>query len=89
MKPPRLMKESLIALGLVAFGLIVFPAIIFMVGQQLIGDYEAGLSGYYEAIADALLGGNPFAWVLILSPYLGIQLIRMLFWLQKARRAVN
>ena len=78
-----------IALGLVAFGLIGFPAIIFVVGQRLIGDYEAGLLGYYESLANALASGNPFAWILIFSPYLGIQLFRLLFWLRKAGRDVT
>jgi len=89
MKPPRTIKETLLALALLAFGLFCLPAMVFLVGQQLVGEYENGLLGLYEAIADALISGNGFAWILILSPYLTVQLIRLGMWLRRQRQTAN
>ena len=89
MKPPRTVKETLLALALLAFGLFCLPALIFLVGQQLVGEYENGLLGLYEAIADALIAGNGFAWTLIFSPYITVQLIRLSLWLRRQRQTAN
>ena len=83
------MKEALIVLALLAFGLICFPALIYVVGQQIIGDYEGGMISYYEAIAEALAAGNGFAWILVFSPYLGVQLLRFGLWVRRQRPDVN
>ena len=79
----------MLALGLFVFGIVGFPALIFVVGQQLIGEYEDGLMGFYEAIGTALTGGNPYAWILVLSPYFGILLLRLAFRLRKRRNRVR
>lgn len=89
MKPPFLLKESLVALGALAFGLICLPALIFLVGQQLVGEYEAGLLGLLQSIGNGLLAGQWYAWMLVLSPYLCLQLLRFGFWLHRRRRIVN
>jgi hypothetical protein len=85
----RLLREVVLILGLVAFGLFCLPAMIFFVGQQLVGDYEAGLGGLYEEIAFALVRGNGYAWLLILSPYFCVQLGRLWLWLHRQRKLVN
>ena len=89
MKPPRTLKEALLALSLLAFGLICLPGLIFYVGQLVVGEYETGILGLYEATGSALAGGDPFAWFLVLSPYLIVQLWRISLWLRRQRRAVN
>jgi len=89
MKPPRTVKELLLALALLLCGLVCLPPLIFIVGQQLVGEYENGLLGLYEAITDALVDGSVFAWILILWPYLTVQLFRFSLWLRKQRHAVN
>jgi len=89
MKPLRLLQEILIVFALAAFGLIALPAIVFVVGQQLIGEYENGMGGFYEAIAAALAEGNVFAWTLVFSPYFVFQLVRFSLWLRHQRKAVN
>jgi hypothetical protein len=83
------MKEALIVLALLAFGLICFPALIYAVGQRIIGDYEGGMLSYYESIAEALAVGNGFAWILVFSPYLGVQLLRFGLWVRRQRPGVN
>jgi len=89
MTVPRSIREALLAVSLLAFGLICLPVLIYVVGQRLIGEYEAGLAGFYDAIGSALAGGSPFAWLLILSPYISIQLIRFVLWLRRQRKPVN
>ena len=89
MKPPRTVKESLLALALLAFGLICLPALIFLVGRQVVGEYENGMLDLYEAIADALIDGNGFAWILVFSPYLTVQLLRFGLWLRRQGRIAN
>jgi len=89
MKPPRTLKESLLALALLAFGLICLPALIYLVGQQIVGPYDDGMLGLYEAIGNALIAGNLFAWLLVFSPYLTIVLIRLGLWLRRQRRTAT
>ena len=89
MKPPRAIKEALLALGAIAFGLICLPAMIFLVGQRLVGEYEGGLPALYQAIGTALTEGKWYAWVLILWPYLTLLLLRFSLWLRRHRRAVS
>jgi hypothetical protein len=85
----RAAREALLALGLVAFGLILLPALVYLVGQQVVGEYPDGIGGLYAAVGDALMAGNPLAWILILSPYVTIQLLRLLLRLRPSRRTVN
>ena len=89
MSPPRILKEALLGLGLIAFGLICLPGMVFFVGQLIIGDYETGILGLYEDIADALAAGSLAAWVLILSPLAVVQLWRLGIWLHRQRGAVS
>ena len=89
MKPPRTIKETLLVFFLFALGLFVLPAFVYFVGEQVVGDYEAGLLGFYESIGDALMSGNPFAWLLVLSPLLSIELVRFWLWLRRQRPGVN
>jgi hypothetical protein len=84
-----LAREALLALGLVAFGLIALPALVYLVGQRVVGEYSEVMAGFYAAIGDALVAGNLFAWILVLSPYLCILLIRCCFWLRPSRKTVN
>ena len=85
----RVMRESFIALALIVFGLIGFPALIFVIGQQLIGEYDEGLMAFYESIGAALTRGDRYAWILVLSPYLGVMLLRLAFRLRKRRQRVS
>lgn len=84
------MKEALLALALLAFGLFCLPALVYLVGQRIIGPYEGGgLYGFYEAIGFSLAAGRPAAWLLALSPYLVVQLVRFGAWLRRRRRTVT
>jgi hypothetical protein len=89
MKPPRTIKETLLVFFLFALGVFALPAFVYFVGLQVVGDYEAGLPAFYESIGDALTSGNPFAWLLVLSPLLSIELVRFWLWLRRQRPGVN
>jgi hypothetical protein len=71
-------REVAIAAALLAFGLLVLPFAVYFVGQQLLGDYGDGLGAFAlaESIWVDLLSFRLAAWVLVLSPYLTIQLAR-------------
>ena len=82
----RWTKELLVAAILLSFGILLLPVGIFIVGQGILGPYEGGgLSDLSQAIWTALLSGRPSAWLLVLSPYIVIQLLR-LSWKSLHRR---
>ena len=71
-------REVAIAAGLLAFGLIALPFAIYVVGQRMLGEYGegAGALALAESIWLDLLSLRLPAWILVLSPYLTIQLGR-------------
>jgi hypothetical protein len=71
-------REVAIAAGLLAFGLLILPVAIYSVGQALIGDYgdDLGLFALVETIWHDFLALRPGAWLLVLSPYAVVQVIR-------------
>lgn len=84
----RWTKELLIAAILLSFGTLLLPVAVFMVGQQILGSYEGGgVADLSQAVWSALLAGRASAWLLVLSPYLVIQLLR-LSWRVLYRRRV-
>lgn len=75
----RLKREAVIAASGLAFGLFVLPAAIYWVGKQIFGDYstDGGMGALAEQFWSDLLGLEPAAWVLLLSPYAIAQLGRL------------
>ena len=71
-------REIAIAAGLLAFGLIALPFAVYVVGQQMLGEYggDGGALALAESIWLDLLAFRMPAWILVLSPYLTIQLAR-------------
>ena len=61
----------------------MLPMAIYETGQVLLGEYSEegkGLGHLYGSIFRDLGLGRPAAWMLVLGPWLGIQLIRVLWW---------
>lgn len=85
-----LKKELLIFGILLLAGLIVLPIGIYVVGQNVIGEYspDAGFSGLVMAIWGDLATFSLGAWLLVLSPWGVISLLRatLHFWRSPARR---
>ena len=73
-----LKKELSVAVILLAVGLLLLPVAIYWVGLEIIGEYapDAGLLDLMLAIWSALLAGEWGAWLLVLSPYAVILLLR-------------
>jgi hypothetical protein len=83
--PKALAKELLLASSLIGGGLVLLPIVVYWVGQRVVGDYEseAGLWGLLTSIWSGFFSFDLGAWLLVLSPYVTIQLVRLAF---KARR---
>ena len=81
-----LRREALVLAGLGGFGLLILPALIYLVGQQLLGEYRPGASAgtFYTDFYGQLGAFSPWAWALVLGPWLAIQLLRLL-WLPLRR----
>jgi hypothetical protein len=77
-------RELTIAAALLAGGLFVIPVAVYLVGQRLFGEYvDGGVLTLAEKIWGDFLTLRPAAWVLVLGPYLAVQLlraIRRLWW---------
>lgn len=78
LQPAAWRRELIIAATLFAFGVFVLPLAIYWVGQNIMGEYAAdtGVLGLAEHIWTDLLTLSPAAWLLVLSPYVVVQLGR-------------
>lgn len=68
-------------------GISLIPAAVFFTGQELLGEYSKegeGLLHLYGNILKDMGRGHLAAWGLVLSPLLGINLLRLL-WLPLRR----
>jgi hypothetical protein len=81
-----LRREAFVLAGFGGFGLLILPALVYLVGQQLLGDYRPGatVGTFYADLYSQLGAFSPWAWALVLGPWLAIQLLRLL-WLPLRR----
>ncbi len=87
----RFKKELALASTLIAGGLLLLPLAVYWVGQQIVGDYEseAGLWGLVTSIWADFFSLDLSAWLLVLSPYLTIQLVRLALKARQLGRSVT
>jgi len=87
MQSRTIKREIAIAAALFAAGLLVLPFAIYWVGRQIAGDYAGG--GGPLALADQIWADfmqlEPAPWLLVLSPYLLLQLVRLIGRTWRAR----
>lgn len=79
-RPPWIRRELILAGVLLPIGFFLLPVAIFLTGQALLGDYSqngAGVGQLYADIFGDLTTGFLPAWALVLSPWLGVQLLRL------------
>ena len=78
-KKSRLRKELLIAAAFLSGGLLALPVLVYWVGIRVVGEYsgEGGLWDLIRHIWSDLPAGSILAWILVVSPYLLIQLLRL------------
>ena len=72
-------RELLLFVVLAAAGIALLPLAVFFVGNEVFGAYGGdGFGHFFESILARLARGDRFAWLLVLSPYVVLQLLRML-----------
>lgn len=78
----RLRREALILAVFGGFGLLLLPALVYLVGQALLGEYRPGgtMGVFYADLYGHLATFSIWPWLLVLGPYLAIQVLRLL-WL--------
>jgi hypothetical protein len=91
MKKPNFRKELITAMLLLAFGIALLPALIYFVGTTVVGPFEDayGLAGLYTNLLQALVEPQVAAWLLVVSPYLVVQLLRAVIALRPSRGNVS
>ena len=84
-------RELVIAALSFGFGFLVLPFAIYWVGKQVVGEYapDAGVFTLAEQIWFDFLRLVPTAWILVLSPYVVLQLTRLVRRAWRARRIVK
>mgnify|MGYP001820966030 CR=1 FL=1 len=82
----RLRFEAILAGVLLLIGFAVLPACVYFVGQRILGDYGGGLGAFYGDLFAALGRGEAGAWILLGSPFIGIELLRLLLIPLRRRR---
>jgi hypothetical protein len=78
----HLRREALLLLIAGGFGLLVLPALVYLVGAWLLGEYRpgAGMGVFYGDLYSELAAFSPFAWLLVMGPWLALQFLRLLWW---------
>jgi hypothetical protein len=78
-------RELAIAAALLAVGLLLLPPAIYWVGRQVAGEHGGGALGLADQIWADFIQLEPAAWLLVLSPYLLLQLVRLIGRTWRAR----
>ena len=80
-------RELVIAAALFACGFLLLPLAIYWVGKQVVGNYtgDGGLVALTDRIWADFFSLDPAAWTLVLSPYLLVQLVRLIRRTWRAR----
>ncbi len=88
--PTRWIRRELIIAGiLVPMGCLLLPLAIFFTGQSLLGQYSdsgEGIGRLYGDIFRDFASGSPSAIILVLSPWLGLQALRLALLPLRRRR---
>ncbi len=84
-------RELTIAVAAFGFGFLFLPLAVYWLGTQVLGEYSPGkgVLDLAESVWLDFLRLSPPAWVLVLSPYLLIQGLRVLRRLWKGANPVN
>jgi hypothetical protein len=74
----RVKYELKLAAVMLFIGLVPVPVAVYFVGQAVVGPYEgaSGLFGLIGQIGSDLAQARLAAWILVLSPYAIVQLLR-------------
>lgn len=71
-------KEVALLTGFLFIGLVLMPLLIYNVGQTIFGEYGGvGYADFYGTLSGKIRQGDWVAWFLVISPYLGLQFLRI------------
>ena len=71
-------REAIIGAGLLLFGVLLLPLAVFLVGKTVFGVYAGdGYMDFFSQLFAKLVDLDKAAWVLVLSPYLALQIARL------------
>ena len=74
-------REAFLLAYLLLSGLLLLPIAIYLVGQIVFGAYGGtGLTDFFERIFRGIVHAEGVIWFLVLSPYLGWQVLRLTIW---------
>jgi hypothetical protein len=78
-RPVKWRRELILGAVLLAVGVLLLPPAVYIVGQRVFGEYaeNAGIVDLELAIWRDLGALSLPAWILVLSPYLVIMLLRL------------
>lgn len=77
----RITRETALFVGLFFAGFVLLPVAVWLVGDAVFGDYGgAGYKGFFSLLSAKIRDGDIVAWFFVLSPYLGVSLIRLAAW---------
>ncbi len=72
-------REALLFLALAIAGIVLLPLAIFYVGDAVFGSYGGdGFGEFLETLLGKLGRADRFAWLLVLSPYIVVQVLRIM-----------
>ena len=72
------LRETALFLSLFFFGLVLLPVGVYLVGAEVFGNYGGhGFGGFFGTLSSKIRSGEAVAWFLVLSPYLGWQILRL------------
>ncbi len=72
-------REVLLFLALAIAGIVLLPLAVFFVGDAVFGSYGGdGFGEFLESLLAKLGRADRFAWLLVLSPYIILQLLRIM-----------
>ena len=72
-------KEAVLFVALFLFGLIVLPVCVWFTGKLVFGAYGgSGYGEFFAALATRIRSLDPAAWFLVLSPWIVIQILRLM-----------
>jgi hypothetical protein len=75
---PILKKELALLAMMLFFGIAILPIAVWFVGDLVFSTYNgAGYMDFFGALGDKLRSGDPAAWFLVGSPWLGAQVVRL------------
>ena len=77
----RVTSEAGLFFGLLFVGIVLVPIAIYYVGGAVFGEYGgSGYSEFFGTLSEKIRGGDRVSWFLVLSPYLGLQSVRLMIW---------